>query len=77
MSRAINNSIPLSVNFGSEHILINIGTTKKFPVTPFSVYVALSQSRGWYSVQLLRDFDNTKYIHEALFRGLKERGRKT
>jgi hypothetical protein len=74
MYRAINDSIPLSVNFGPEHILIDIGTTKKFPITPFSVYVALSQSRGQYSVRLLRDFDNTTYIHEALFRGLKERG---
>jgi hypothetical protein len=42
-----------------EHVLINIGTTKKFPITPFSEYVALSQSRGQDSVWLLRDFDDT------------------
>jgi hypothetical protein len=41
-----------------EHVVIDIGTTKKF-VTPFSVDVALSQSRGWDSVWLLRDFDDT------------------
>ena len=33
--------------------------TKKFPVTPFSAYVALSRSRGRDSVHLLRDFDDT------------------
>ena len=63
---AINNLLPLSVNFGPEHVLINIGTTMKFPITPFSAYVALSWSRGRDSVQLLRDFDNT--IQEAPFR---------
>ena len=42
-----------------EHVLIDIGTTKKFPVTPFSAYVALSRSRGRDSVRLLRDFDDT------------------
>ena len=38
---------------------LDIGTTKKFPVTPFSTYVALSRSRGRDSVRLLRDFDDT------------------
>ena len=42
-----------------EHVLIEVRTTKKFPVTPFSAYVALSRSRGQDSVRLLRDFDDT------------------
>ena len=45
-----------------EHVLIDIGTTKKFPVTPFSAYVALSRSRGRDSVHLLRDFDDTIFM---------------
>jgi hypothetical protein len=40
-------------------VIIDIGTTKKFPVTPFAAYVALSRSRGRETVRLLHDFDDT------------------
>ena len=41
-----------------EHVLINIRTTQRFPVTPFVAYVALSRSRGRDTIRLLRDFDD-------------------
>ena len=44
-----------------EHVLIDIGTTKKFPVTPLSVYMA-SWSRRKDSVWLLRDFNNAIFM---------------
>ena len=42
-----------------EWVIIDIGMTKKFPVTPFMAYVVLSHSRGRETVRLLRDFDDT------------------
>jgi ATP-dependent exoDNAse (exonuclease V) alpha subunit len=41
-----------------ENVIVDIGTTKRFPVDPFVAYVALSRSRGRNSIRLLRDFDN-------------------
>ena len=41
------------------HAIVDIGKTLRFLVTPFAAYVALSQSRGRDTIQLLRDFDNT------------------
>jgi len=37
-------------------VIVDIGMTNKFPVTPF---VALSHSRGRETVRLLHDFDDT------------------
>jgi hypothetical protein len=42
-----------------EWVIIDIGTTKRFPITPFAAYVVLSCSRGRETVQLLCDFDDT------------------
>jgi hypothetical protein len=42
-----------------EWVIVDIGTTKKFPVTPFTAYVALLCSRGRETVILLHDFDDT------------------
>ena len=44
-----------------ENVMVNIGTMKKFPMTPFSAYVALSQSKGQDPIKLLR------YFNEAIF----------
>ena len=52
-----------------ENVMVDIGTTKKFPVTSFSAYVALSRSRGRDTIRLLRDFDEaifTKHPSEDL-----------
>jgi ATP-dependent exoDNAse (exonuclease V) alpha subunit len=40
-----------------EFVIVDIGRVKRFPVTPFAAYVALSRSRGRQSIRLLRDFD--------------------
>jgi ATP-dependent exoDNAse (exonuclease V) alpha subunit len=42
-----------------EHVIVDIGTTVKFPVNPFAAYVALSRSHGRDTIRLLRDFDET------------------
>lgn len=52
-----------------EHTVVDIGPTKRFPVDPFTAYVALSRSRGRHSIRLLRDFDPrifTKHPSEHL-----------
>lgn len=52
-----------------EYAIIDIGTTRAFPVNPFAAYVALSRSRGRQSIRLLREFDPgifTKHPSEAL-----------
>lgn len=52
-----------------ERVIVDIGPTKRFPVDPFSAYVALSRSRGRATIRLLRDFDDnifTKHPSEAL-----------
>ena len=50
-------------------MVVDIGPTKRFPVDPFAAYVALSRSRGWQTIRLLRDFDSgifTKHPSETL-----------
>src|ERR1700683_5636734 len=42
-----------------ENIIVDVGTTNNFPVTPFLAYVVLSQNRGRDTIRLLRDFDET------------------
>ena len=40
-----------------EYVIINIGKLPTGSLSPFSVYVALSRSRGRDTIRLLRDFD--------------------
>ena len=49
-----------------ENIIVDVGTTNNFPVTPFLAYVALSQSRGRDTIRLLRDFDETIFTKYPL-----------
>lgn len=52
-----------------KYVIVDIGRTKRFPVTPFAAYVTLSRSRGRNSIRLLRDFDDeifTKHPSEQL-----------
>jgi ATP-dependent exoDNAse (exonuclease V) alpha subunit len=52
-----------------EHVVVDIGPTKRFSVNAFAAYVALSRSRGRNSIRLLRDFDDsifTKHPSEYL-----------
>ncbi|KAG1875683.1 hypothetical protein F4604DRAFT_1581511, partial [Suillus subluteus] len=46
-----------------DHILIDIGRTTCFALSPFNAYVALSRGHGHDSIRLLRDFDNDLFIH--------------
>jgi hypothetical protein len=41
-----------------EYVIVDIGLTKKFPVDPFTAYVALSQSWGQDMIWPLRDFND-------------------
>lgn len=41
-----------------EHVIVDIGPTKRFSVDAFAAYVALSRSRGRETIRLLRDFDD-------------------
>jgi len=40
-----------------EYVIIDIGKPPTGTLSPFSVYVALSRSRGRDTIRLLRDFD--------------------
>jgi len=40
-----------------EYVIIDIGKPPTGALSPFSVYVALSRSRGWDTICLPRDFD--------------------
>ena len=40
-----------------EYVIIDIGRTPTGSLSPFSVYVSLSRSRGHDTIRLLRDFD--------------------
>ena len=54
-----------------EHVVVDIGPTKWFPVNPFTAYVVLSRSRGRKTIRLLQDFDAlifTKHSFEVLHR---------
>ncbi|KAG0693314.1 hypothetical protein DFH29DRAFT_816414, partial [Suillus ampliporus] len=44
------------------HVLVDIGRTTCFSLSPFNAYVALSRSHGRDSVRLLRDFDNDLFL---------------
>jgi hypothetical protein len=45
-----------------EHVLVDIGKTTCFALSPFNAYVALSRSRGRETIRLLRDFDDKLFI---------------
>ena len=44
-----------------EYVIIDIGKPPTGTLSPFSVYVALSRSRGRDTIRLLRDFDNNLF----------------
>lgn len=44
-----------------EYVIIDIGRPPSGSLSPFSVYVALSRSRGRDSIRLLRDFDDNLF----------------
>lgn len=45
-----------------DHVLVDIGRTTCFALSPFNAYVALSRSHGRDSIRLLRDFDDALFI---------------
>jgi hypothetical protein len=68
-----------------EHVLVDIGRTTCFGLSPFNAYVALSRSRGRETIRLLRDFDNNLFlrhpsedlrIEESRIEGLVEETKK-
>lgn len=44
------------------HMLVDIGETTCFGLSPFNAYVALSRSRRRETIRILRDFDNNLFI---------------
>jgi hypothetical protein len=46
-----------------KYAIIDIGKTPSFPLSPFNTYMALSQSRGWDNIRLLREFDDSLFTH--------------
>jgi len=46
-----------------EYVIIDIGRPPTGSLSPFSVYVALSRSRGRETIRLLRDFDPNLFQH--------------
>jgi hypothetical protein len=49
-------------------MIVDIGTMKKFPITPFVADMALSHSRGRETVRLLHDFDDTIFTWHPFIR---------
>ncbi|KAJ8585381.1 hypothetical protein M405DRAFT_911791 [Rhizopogon salebrosus TDB-379] len=45
-----------------DHVLVDIGKTTCFGLSPFNAYVGLSRSRGRETIRLLRDFDDNLFI---------------
>lgn len=46
-----------------EYVIIDIGKPPTGALSPFSIYVALSRSRGRDTIRLLRDFDEALFQH--------------
>ncbi|KAF8804167.1 hypothetical protein BYT27DRAFT_7214241 [Phlegmacium glaucopus] len=46
-----------------EYIIVDIAKPPSGKLSPFSVYVALSRSRGRKSIRILRDFDPALFMH--------------
>lgn len=45
-----------------DNVLVDIGKTTCFALSPFNAYVALSRSHGRNCIRLLRDFDNDLFL---------------
>ena len=46
-----------------EYVIVDISKPPSGSLSPFSVYVALSRSRGRKTIRILRDFDPTLFMH--------------
>ena len=46
-----------------EYVVVDIGRTPNFSLSPFNAYVALSWSRGRDTIRLLRDFDSKLFTN--------------
>ena len=46
-----------------EYVIVDISKPPTGLLSPFSMYVALSRSRGQKTIQILRDFDPTLLMH--------------
>ena len=46
-----------------EYVIVDISKPPSGSLSPFSVYVALSRSRGRKTIQILRDFDPALFMH--------------
>jgi hypothetical protein len=47
----------------SQYVIVDIGKPPTGSLSPFSVYVALSRSRGWDNIRLLKDFGANLFQH--------------
>ena len=46
-----------------EYVIVDISKPPNGSLSPFSVYVALSQSRGRKTIRILRDFNPALFMH--------------
>ena len=46
-----------------ECVIVDISKPPSGSLLPFGVYVALSRSRGWKTIRILRDFDPALFMH--------------
>ena len=46
-----------------ECVIVDISKPPSGKLSPFSIYVALSRSRGWDTIRILRDFDPELLMH--------------
>ena len=46
-----------------ECVIVDISKPPSGSISPFSVYIALSRSRGWKTIRILRDFDPALFMH--------------
>ena len=46
-----------------ECVIVDISKPPTGALSPFSVYVALSRSRGWQTIRILKDFDPALFMH--------------
>ncbi|KIK38223.1 hypothetical protein CY34DRAFT_41230, partial [Suillus luteus UH-Slu-Lm8-n1] len=44
-----------------DYVIVDIGKTTSFGLSPINAYVALSRSRGRHTIRLLRDFENNLF----------------
>ncbi|KAF8800258.1 hypothetical protein BYT27DRAFT_7117985 [Phlegmacium glaucopus] len=48
-----------------ECVIVDIARPPSGKLSPFSVYVALSRSRGCGTIRILRDFDTELFVHHS------------